>query len=97
MSFHPNKIIDPDQILGQVQGRAWVQWRIENIEEVARFLEDFHVALKPTLGHGLLIRNRVLAVPDIHVRPGDILILDDTGRALGHIRAPAQQDGDRIH
>ena len=64
---------------------AYVQWRVENQEEVARFLEPFMVRLSPIPGDQLLIQGAITGM-DLQVSPGDVLILQN-GR-LGGVRIP---------
>jgi hypothetical protein len=73
----------------------WVQWRVENVEEVARFIEDnvvnpFGVRARFVRipGDQLLIQTAVVN-SDLQLSPGDCLILHvDRGRPrLGVVRA----------
>jgi hypothetical protein len=64
---------------------AYVQWRVENQEEFARFVEPFLCRIKPIPGDQLLVQGAMTGM-DIQVSPGDVLILKD-GR-LGVIRIP---------
>jgi hypothetical protein len=64
---------------------AYVQWRVENQEEVARFLEDFMVRIKPIPGDQLLIQGAFTGM-DIQVSPGDVLVLKNN--QLGVVRIP---------
>lgn len=64
---------------------AFVQWRVENQEEVARFLEDFMVRIKPIPGDQLLIQSAFTKM-DLQVSPGDVLILNNG--QLGIVRIP---------
>lgn len=68
----------------------WVQWRVENHEEMARFLEDYQVRLKPIPGDQLHIQTAHTR-GDIQLSPGDCLvILEHSGRKrLGVVRSPA--------
>ena len=66
-------------------GCAHVQWRVENQEEVARFLEDHMVRIKPIPGDQLLIQGAFTGA-DIQVSPGDVLVLHND--KIGVIRVP---------
>lgn len=70
----------------------WVQWRVENVEEMARFLEDFMVRMVPIPGDQLLIQT-AFTRGDIQLSPGDCLVLwpataERPNEQLGVIRAP---------
>lgn len=62
-----------------------MQWRVENQEEFARFLEPFMVRIKPIPGDQLLIQGAFTGI-DIQVSPGDVLVIYDD--RLGVIRVP---------
>lgn len=64
---------------------AYVQWRVENQEEVARFLEDFMVRVKAIPGDQLLIQGAITGM-DLQVSPGDVIVLNDN--QLGVVRIP---------
>ena len=64
---------------------AYVQWRVENQEEVARFLEDFMVRIKPIPGDQLLIQGAITGM-DLQVSPGDVIVLN--GSQLAVVRIP---------
>ncbi len=64
---------------------SYVQWRVENQEEIARFLEPFLCRIKPIPGDQLLIQG-ALTGTDIQVSPGDVLVLDKG--QLGVVRIP---------
>ncbi len=64
---------------------SYVQWRVENQEEVARFLEDFLVRIKPIPGDQLLIQGAMTGM-DLQVSPGDVLVLNNG--QLGVVRIP---------
>ena len=77
----------------------YVQWRVENVEEVDRFLEDFEVRMKLIPGDQLLIQG--LGKLMIQLSPGDCLVLFDEGgvASLGYIRAPgswAHREGESV-
>ncbi len=70
----------------------WVQWRVENGEEIARFLEDFIVRIKPIPNDQLLIQGAFTKL-DLQLSPGDCLVLwpataEHPHEQLGVIRAP---------
>lgn len=91
-------------------GFPWVQYRVENFEEMARFLEDeiankFGVPIRmvPIPGHQVLIQTAVIGA-DLQLSPGDCLIVHpDMGRPrLGVVRAKnsvahREADGLRDH
>lgn len=59
----------------------WVQWRVENVEEMYRFLEDeiankFNVQVRMVNipGHQVLIQTAVLG-SDLQLSPGDCLVI----------------------
>ena len=59
----------------------WVQWRVENVEEMYRFLEDqiankFNVQVRMVNipGHQVLIQTAVLGA-DLQLSPGDCLVV----------------------
>ena len=73
----------------------WVQWRVENVEEVARFIEDqvvnrFNVRARfvHIPGDQLLIQTAVLN-SDLQISPGDCLVVAEyeSGPRLGVVRA----------
>jgi hypothetical protein len=70
----------------------WVQWRVENQEEMARFLEDFMVRMVRVPGDQLLIQG-AFSKMDIQLSPGDLLVLwpatsERPNEQLGVVRAP---------
>ena len=64
---------------------GYCQWRVENQEEVARFLEPFMVRIKPIPGDQLLLQGAITGM-DLQVSPGDIIILQ--GDQLAVIQIP---------
>ena len=66
----------------------WVQWRVENAEEVHRFLEDYVTDIRRIPGDQLLIRTPFLN-SDLQLSPGDCLVIHEhAGRPrLGVVRA----------
>jgi hypothetical protein len=81
----------------------WVQWRVENQEEVARFLEDFMVRIKRVPGDQLLVQT-AFTKGDIQLSPGDVLVIrpataENPNERLGVIRTPnsvAHREADGI-
>lgn len=78
----------------------WVQWRVENLDEMVRFLEDFEVRIATIPGDQLLIQTRWLR-GDIQLAPGDSLVLMEYSdrKQLGVIRVPASlqtREGDNL-
>ncbi len=77
----------------------YVQWRVENLEEVDRFLEDFHVRIKLIPGDQLLVQGH--GKMSLQLSPGDCLVLWDSDgvASLGYIRAPgsyAHREGEQL-
>ena len=64
---------------------SYIQWRVENQEEFARFLEPFMVRIKPIPGDQLLIQGAFTGM-DLQISPGDVLVLKDN--RLGVVRIP---------
>ena len=78
----------------------WIQWRVENVEEMLRFLEPYEVRMVAIPGDQLLIQTRYTR-GDIQLAPGDSLIIEEhEGRErLGVIRVPASlqtREGDNL-
>jgi len=78
----------------------WIQWRVENVDEMTRFLEDFEVRMVPIPGDQLLIQTR-WTHGDIQLAPGDsLVIMEHEGRQrLGVVRVPATlqtMEGDNL-
>jgi hypothetical protein len=81
----------------------WIQWRVENMEELDRFLEEFVVDIRRVPGDQVVIRTPELN-SEIQLSPGDCLVmLPHQGRwRLGVVRAPAsvpirEADGIKDH
>ena len=51
----------------------WVQWRVENMEELDRFLEEFVVDIRRVSGDQVVIRTPELN-SEIQLSPGDCLV-----------------------
>lgn len=69
----------------------WLQWRVENVEEMTRFLEPFYVRIQPIPGDQILIQTR-FTKGNIQLSPGDCLVIVPTelgGERLGVVRAAA--------
>ena len=71
---------------------SYVQWRVENEEEVARFLEPFMCRMKAIPGHQLLIQGAFTGM-EIQVSPGDVLCLKDGQLAPGGVLTGDRGDG----
>ena len=71
-------------------GWRYVQWRVENIGELQRFLEDFDVRLRPAPGDHMLVQGKYTGM-DLQLSPGDCLIIkpaeDDSGEQIGMIHS----------
>ena len=83
-----NELPRPDDM----PGVPWVQWRVENMEELSRFLEDFMVRIKQIPGDQILIQG-AFTKADIQLSPGDCLVLwpataEHPSERLGVVRAP---------
>ncbi|KPK74211.1 MAG: hypothetical protein AMJ84_00015 [Acidithiobacillales bacterium SM23_46] len=73
-------------------GIPWVQWRVENEDEIARFLEGFEVRMRPAPGNQLLIQGRYHRW-SLQLSPGDCLVLQPASaeyprERLGLVRVP---------
>lgn len=85
--------MDPPKVTHQLLNRLdvpsdmpnlpWVQWRVENVEEMYRWLEDnitnkfnVHVRMVNIPGHQVLIQTAVLNA-DLQLSPGDCLVLHE--------------------
>lgn len=66
----------------------WVQWRVENMEELLRFLEPYVVRVKRIPGDQVLIQTPVVN-SDLQLSPGDCLVIEKNGgkERLGIVRA----------
>jgi len=60
----------------------WIQWRVENVEELVRFLEDFEVDIRRVPGDQVIIRTPVLN-SDIQLSPGDCLVIVQQATPFG--------------
>ena len=60
----------------------WIQWRVENIEEMVRFLEPYEVRMQPIPGNQVLIQTRYTGA-DIQLSPGDCLVIVTQEGLLG--------------
>lgn len=69
----------------------WLQWRVENVEELARFLEPYEARFVAIPGDQVLIQTR-FTKGDIQLSPGDCLVivkLEGGREQLGVVRAAA--------
>ena len=69
----------------------WIQWRVENIEEMIRFLEPYEARMVPIPGDQVLIQTRFTHA-SIQLSPGDCLVVakrPDGREQLGVIHAAA--------
>lgn len=78
----------------------WIQWRVENLEEMVRFLEGFEVRMARIPGDQLIIQTRWTR-GDIQLAPGDSLVLmqNEGRKRLGVVRVPASlqtREGDDL-
>ena len=80
--------------LGPVElpyGWRGIQWRVENPDELAVFLEDFMVRMRRAPGDLMLIQSPGEKGLNLTLYPGDILVirpaLDDSGEQLGLVRS----------
>jgi len=72
------------------KGWRWIQWRIENADELAVFLEGYDVRMRRAPGDHMLIQARHTGM-NLQLSPGDCLVIkpadDDTGEQLGMIHS----------
>lgn len=68
----------------------WVQWRVENLEEVAKFLDPYKVRMQTVPGDQLIVQT-AFTRGDIQLSPGDCLaLIQHEGREqLAVVRQPA--------
>lgn len=59
-----------------------VQWRVDNLNEIERFLQDFQARCRVDTGDRLLLQT--WGGLDTYLNPGDTLLLDD--KRLGIVR-----------
>lgn len=78
------------------KGWKWVQWRVENPDELAVFLEDFVVRMRRAPGDHMLIQSPSkgpLPGMNLQLSPGDCLVIrpaeDDSGEQLAVIHSSA--------
>lgn len=78
----------------------WIQWKVENVEEMLRFLEPYEVRMVAIPGDQLLIQTR-WTCGDIQLAPGDSLVVmeyEGVSR-LGVVRVPESlqtREGDNL-
>jgi hypothetical protein len=74
------------------KGWKWVQWRVENADELAVFLEDFVVRMRRAPGDHMLIQSPGDRGMNLQLSPGDVLVIrpaeDESGEQLGVIHSP---------
>jgi hypothetical protein len=79
------------QLPNMPKGWRWVQWLVENPDELAVFLEDFLVRMRRAPGDLMLIQSPGEGGMNLTLYPGDVLVvrpaLDDSGEQLGVIRS----------
>lgn len=63
----------------------WVQWQIENIEEIERFLEPYQVYTRRIPGNQLLVLGIINAM-SLQLSPGDCLVLHPPTHEYPHDR-----------
>jgi len=75
----------------------WIQWRVENVEEIARFLEEWEVRLRAAPANNLLVQgispHPGMPGMNLQVSPGDCLVLwpataEHPREQLGVVRVP---------
>ncbi len=66
----------------------WIQWRVENVEEMARFLEPYVVRIHRAPGDQLVIQTPIVN-SEIQLSPGDCLVIAMEGgrERFGVVRA----------
>lgn len=82
-----NRLPKPDDM----PDLPWIQWRVENIEEMLRFLEPYEARMVQIPGDQVLIQTRFTG-GDIQLSPGDCLLImgaEGGGERLGVVRAAA--------
>ncbi len=70
----------------------WIQWRVENVEEISRFLEEWDVRLRAAPANNLLVQGGHTGM-NLQLSPGDCLVLWPASsmhprEQLGVIRVP---------
>ena len=55
-------------------GWRYVQWLVENAEEMVEFLEPYDVRLRGIPGHGVLVQGRLTGM-NLQLMPGDCLVI----------------------
>lgn len=83
----------PNGNTGKVEipnGWKYIQWRVENADELAIFLEDYDVRMRRMPGDGMLVQGRLNGM-NLQLMPGDCLVIrpaqDDSGEQLGVIHS----------
>ena len=73
------------------KGWRWVQWKVENPDELAEFLEPFVVRMRRAPGDHMLIQSPGPHGMNLQLSPGDVLVCrpaeDDSGEQLAVIHS----------
>lgn len=73
------------------KGWKWVQWLVENPDELAVFLEDHVVRMRRAPGDLMLVQSPGERGMNLTLYPGDVLVLaptpDGSGERLGVVRS----------
>jgi len=71
-------------------GWKFIQWKVENADELVVFLEPYDVRMRRAPGDHMLIQGRHTGM-NLQLSPGDCLVIkpatDDTGEQLGMIHS----------
>lgn len=84
-------VADKFEKLDLPKGWKWVQWKVENPDELAVFLEDFVVRMRRAPGDLMLIQSPGDRGMNLTLYPGDCLVIrpaaDESGDQLGVVRS----------
>ena len=84
-----------DQNVKVPDGWRYVQWLVENPDELAVFLEPYDVRMRRIPGNGMLVQARHTGM-NLQLMPGDCLVIrpatDDSGEQLGVIYSPMAKE-----
>lgn len=84
------KAANIEQPVDLPSGWKWIQWKVENADELAVFLEDFVVRMRRAPGDHMLIQAPG-GLMTLQLSPGDVLVIrpavDDSGEQLGVIKS----------